>query len=179
LKIRTREVRADIAFGGAFYAIVDSESAGVPMDGAHLPELRRAGADIVRAVEAVLTAVHPATPQLRGIDGAILTGPRHRPGSDLRCVSVSAAGVVARGASGTGSAAILSVLDAIGLTTVDAALVCEGIAGTQLAARITERTTVGDYNALLTEVEGSAWITGEHTFALDDADPLVDGFLLS
>src|SRR5262245_40810071 len=37
----SRRVRADIAFGGAFYAIVDGESVGVPLDAAHLPELRR------------------------------------------------------------------------------------------------------------------------------------------
>jgi len=34
-------------------------------------------------------------------------------------------------------------------------------------------TVVGDFPALVTEVEGSAWITGEHTFFLDDDDPLV------
>src|ERR1043166_2754828 len=39
----SRRVRADVAFGGAFYAIVDAESVGLPIDAAHLPELRRVG----------------------------------------------------------------------------------------------------------------------------------------
>src|SRR5437660_1264017 len=31
LRVGARQIRADIAFGGAFYAIVDSESAGLPI----------------------------------------------------------------------------------------------------------------------------------------------------
>jgi proline racemase len=37
------------------------------------------------------------------------------------------------------------------------------------------RTIVGDFPALVTEIEGSAWITGEHTFFLDDDDPFREG----
>ena len=39
----TREVRVDVAFGGAFYAIVDSESVGIPIVQERLSDLRRAG----------------------------------------------------------------------------------------------------------------------------------------
>src|SRR5204862_6804169 len=38
VKVGARQVRADVAFGGAFYAIVDSETVGLPIDVAHLPE---------------------------------------------------------------------------------------------------------------------------------------------
>ncbi len=46
-----RKIPVDVAFGGAFYAIVDAEAAGVPIDGAHLPELRKLGMTIAREVE--------------------------------------------------------------------------------------------------------------------------------
>src|SRR5205085_11601196 len=36
LKLASRTLRADVAFGGAFYAIVDSEAVGLPIDVAHL-----------------------------------------------------------------------------------------------------------------------------------------------
>ena len=32
-----------------------------------------------------------------------------------------------------------------------------------------------DFPAIVTEIEGSAWITGEHTFFLDDDDPFREG----
>jgi proline racemase len=41
---------------------------------------------------------------------------------------------------------------------------------------VTGRTIVGDYPAIVPEIEGSAWITGEHTFIVDDDDPLKEGF---
>ncbi len=43
----TRRVPVDIAFGGDFFAIVDSEAAGVPLDRAHIADLRRVGAGAV------------------------------------------------------------------------------------------------------------------------------------
>src|SRR5918994_2923040 len=46
VKIGTRELRVDIAFGGAFYAIVDTEAIGIPLDVRRLPELRRMATDI-------------------------------------------------------------------------------------------------------------------------------------
>jgi proline racemase len=35
---------------------------------------------------------------------------------------------------------------------------------------------VGDYAAIVPEIEGSAWITGEHLFVIDEDDPLKHGF---
>jgi proline racemase len=35
---------------------------------------------------------------------------------------------------------------------------------------------VGEYQAIVPEIEGSAWITGEHTFLIDENDPLRAGF---
>jgi proline racemase len=40
------------------------------------------------------------------------------------------------------------------------------------------RTAVGVLPAISTEIEGSAWITGEHTFVVSDEDPFRDGFMV-
>ena len=53
VKLASRQIRADVAFGGAFYAIVDCEAVGLPIDAQHLPELRRAGMEIKDAIESV------------------------------------------------------------------------------------------------------------------------------
>src|SRR5260221_11225931 len=91
----SRRVRADVAFGGAFYAIVDSESAGLPIDAAHLPELRRLGMQIKHAIEARHTIAHPVEAGLKGIYGTIFTGPPASSGTsgspaDLRNVTIFA-----------------------------------------------------------------------------------------
>jgi proline racemase len=37
---------------------------------------------------------------------------------------------------------------------------------------------LAEREALITEIEGSAWLTGYHTFILEPGDPLGPGFLL-
>src|ERR1700675_1527304 len=71
VKLASRTIRADVAFGGAFYATVHREAAGLPIDAAHLPELRRAGMEIKHAIEADHTIVPPLDPGLNGIYGTI------------------------------------------------------------------------------------------------------------
>ena len=44
--------------------------------------------------------------------------------------------------------------------------------------RVDEETTLGDRPAVVTSVEGTAYVTGYHTFVVDDRDPLGNGFLL-
>jgi proline racemase len=44
------------------------------------------------------------------------------------------------------------------------------------SARVVERTEVGSLAAIVPELSGSAWITGEHMFIVDGDDPLKDGF---
>jgi proline racemase len=178
IQIGPRPLRADVAYGGAFYAIVDSEAAGIGIDAAHLPELRRAGTAIRKAIERVQPIAHPVDPSISGLDGTIFTGPAHEEGADLRNAVVFADAQVDRSPSGTGTSAVMAVLDAMGLLDGERPFVHESVIGTRMIGRVVNRTAVGDYPAVVTEIEGSAWITGEHTFVTDDRDPLREGFRL-
>jgi trans-L-3-hydroxyproline dehydratase len=177
VKLASRTIRADVAFGGAFYAIVDSESVGLPIDAAYLPELRRVGMDIKHAIEATQTVVHPLEPGLRGIYGTIFTGPSDD-GADLRNVTIFAEAEVDRSPCGTGTAAVMAVVDAMGLLDEGKAFVHESLIGTRFNGRVAGRTAIGELPAIVPEIEGSAWITGEHTFLVDEDDPLRGGFRL-
>jgi proline racemase len=176
VKLATRTIRADVAFGGAFYAIVDSESVGLPIDAAHLPELRRAGMEIKLAIEAAQTIVHPLDAGLTGIYGTIFTGPPNDERADLRNVTIFADAEVDRSPCGTGTAAVMAVVDAMGLLGSDRPFVHESLIGTRFTGRVASRTEVGELPSIVPEIEGSAWITGEHTFLVDESDPLKDGF---
>jgi len=70
----------------------------------------------------------------------------------------------------------MAVLDAMGMLGSDVPFVHESLIGTFVTGRIAGRTMVGDYPAIVPEIEGSAWITGEHLFVIDEDDPLKHGF---
>jgi len=179
VRLGSRELRVDIAFGGVFYAIVDTEAIGIPLNAERLPELRRLGVEIRAAVNAASAIAHPVAQRgLSGVGGVIFTGPPQDPEAHLRNVTVFANGAVDRSPCATGTSAVMSVLDAMGLLRGDQPFVHEGIIGTLHRGRLVGRTQVGEYDAIITEIEASAWVTGEHTFFVSEDDPLRDGFEL-
>lgn len=173
-----RKIPVDVAFGGAFYAIVDSEAAGVPIDAAHLPELRKLGMTIAREVEKLRRVVHPNDAGLEGIYGTIFTAPAQLADAHLRNVTIFADAEVDRSPCGTGTAAVMAVLNDMGLLLDDVPFVHESIVGTTFRGRVVDRVEVGEKIAIVPEIEGAAWITGEHTFLIDGDDPLKAGFRL-
>ena len=178
VRVGNREVRADVAFGGAFYAIVDAESAGMAVRPERLGDLRRAGMAIKHAVEAAMPVVHPSEPELCGIYGTIFTGPPSSEEAHLRNVTIFAEAEVDRSPCGTGTCAVMAVLAAMGLLGAEETFVHESIIGTRFRGRVVGETTVGELPAILPEIEGEAYITGENVFLIDESDPLRHGFRL-
>ena len=178
VRLGSRDLRVDVAFGGVFYAIADTEAIGIPLIASRLPELRRLGVEIRASINAAGPMTHPIDDSLSGVAAVIFTGPPQDPEAHLRNVTVFADGAVDRSPCAGGTSAVMAVLDAMGLLQKDQPFVHEGVIGTLHRGRVSHRTQVGDYPAIVTEIEGTAWITGEHTFYVDDEDPLKDGFQL-
>jgi proline racemase len=174
----SRTVLVDVAFGGAFYAIVDAEAAGLAVDASKLTELRRLGTEVKAEVERLRQVVHPLDHGLKGIYGTIFTAPPQHSEAHLRNVTIFADAEVDRSPCGTGTAAVMAVLSEMGVLADTAPFVHESIVGTLFTGRIVGRQPVGDYAAIVPEIQGSAWITGEHTFLIDGDDPLSAGFRL-
>lgn len=176
IKAGGRHVRADVAFGGAFYAIVDAESLGLSAAYEHLGMLRQCSHEIAEAIESVVDVRHPLDPRMTGLAGTLFTAPATGADAHLRNVTVLTTGAAGRSASGTGLSAILAVLDAMGVLNGDDRFALEGLSGQRLTGRVAGRTTVGELSALIPEIEGSAWVTGEHRFVADPDDPFALGF---
>jgi proline racemase len=175
VRVGTRELRVDVAFAGAFYAIVDTEATGIALRAERLHDLRRLGVDLQSALNGAGQFAHPLDADAKGIAGVIFTGPPNDPEAHLRSVVVSGT-VVDRSPGGTATAAVMAVLEAMGLLADDRHFVHESITGTLFRGRAIRHTAVGDVSALIAEIEGSAWITGEHTFLIDEDDPMREGW---
>ena len=175
VRVGTRELRVDVAFAGLFYAIVDTEATGIALRPERLHDLRRLGIELQSTLNSTAEFAHPVDPDAKGISGVIFTGPPSDPEAHLRSVVVSGT-VVDRSPGGTATAALMAVLDAMGLLADDRHFVHESITGTLFRGRAVRHTALGDMSALVAEIEGSAWITGEHTFLIDEDDPMKEGW---
>ncbi len=176
VRVGARTVPVDVAFGGACYAVVDAEAAGVGLTGRHLPELRRTGMAILAAVGDEVPFVHPADPALRGVHGVVFTGPPGREPAALGAVLLFGDGQIAASPTESGTAVIVAVLDAIGLLPDGDQVVVDSLTGATWTGRVAGRTAVGEREAIVPEIRGSAWITGEHIFVVHPDDPLAAGF---
>jgi proline racemase len=163
LKIGTRKVTLDVAFGGEFYAIADSEAIGIPIDMSNGAALIRMGREIKEAVESTIHIIHPADSTLNQIHGTIFTG-APRVDSDLRSATVLDGEVLRRSPGVTGTAALLAVLNAMGLVADDRRFAHESILGTVLHGRVVRREVLGEIETITPLVEGTARVTGFHEF---------------
>ena len=132
---------------------------------------------IKHAVESKVVVEHPLEPGLHGIYGTIFTGPAAG-NADLRNVTIFADAEVDRSPCGTGTAAVMAVLAAMGLLGPEQTFTHESIIGSLFRGRIAGEAMVGELPAIVPEIEGEAYITGEHTFLIDERDPFGDGFRL-
>jgi proline racemase len=175
-RLEAAGLTVDVAFGGAFYASVESPLAVTKDSLSRLIELGRA---VKHDLEAARDFVHPVEPELCDIYGVIFFE-RLGDGSPLRQrnVTVFADGEVDRSPCGSGTSARLALLDADGELPRGAELVHGSIVGTEFVARVVAEADVAGRAAVVTEVEGSAHRTGEHEFVLDERDELDTGFLL-
>jgi proline racemase len=162
LRIGTRNITVDIAFGGQFYAIADSEAIGISVDMANASALVRMGREIKDAIESTLHVQHPVDARLKDIHGTIFTG-ASRAAADLRSATVLDGEVLRRSPGVTGTAGLLAVLDAMGLLTEDHRFTHEGVLGTTLHGSVV-RQQAGDPPTITPVIEGSASITGFHEF---------------
>jgi proline racemase len=163
-----------VAFGGAFYASVEERVA--PEE---LPRLIELGRTVKCELEAEREIVHPLEPELRDVYGVIFWQ-EEAAGPTLvqRNVTVFADGEVDRSPCGSGTSARLALLHAEGRLGVGDELVHRSIVDSEFRARIVAETDVAGIPAVVTEVEGSAHLTGRHEFVLEPADELGTGFLL-
>ncbi len=165
-------VAVDVAYGGAIYAFAPAASLGLRVVPEDLPELIAAGRAIKHALEDGEVARHPDDDRLSGIYGTVFyeqLGPLHQ-----RNVAIFADGEVDRSPTGSATSARTALLAADGAIAEGQTWRNDSIVHSTFHARAIGHAPAG----LLTEVEGTAFRTGEHRFFLDPRDPLGTGFVL-
>jgi proline racemase len=171
------KIRYDLAFGGAFYAYVKAEDAGLKCTSDEFRSLIEKGMSVKRAIIENRSITHPFEKDLSFLYGTIfISSSLSR--ADYRNVCVFAEGEVDRSPTGTGVSGLLAILRARGKAALKQQIIVESIIGSRFSGRIVEATAFGPYQAVIPEIEGSAYITGRHEFFIDPDDPLRNGFIL-
>jgi trans-L-3-hydroxyproline dehydratase len=102
------QITYDLAYGGAYYAIVDADVLGLSLDAEHYQQLIDWGKKVKHAVTKEREIQHPVEKDLGFLYGTIFTGKPHG-SADSRNVCVFADGEVDRSPTGSGVSARLAI----------------------------------------------------------------------
>ena len=173
-------IKFDIAYGGAFYAYVDATQFSFQLNGDHYNELIKAGMDIKRLVAEKFGDLirHPFERDLGFLYGTIFVGPPLDPKHHSRNVCIFAEGEVDRSPTGSGVSGRMALHYHKNQVKVDQEILIESIIGTVFTGKIVQETRYGEYDAVIPEVGGTAFVTGQHEFLIDPEDELRSGFIL-
>ena len=177
VKIDAYEFNVDIAYGGAFYAVVDSSKVDLKVNNKDLLNLQVYGDKIKHYIENQMDVKHPVE-DISGIYGVIFSDEPNDHNADLRNVTIFADKQVDRSPCGSGTAARVATLYERGVLKEGGHFVHECITDGQFVGEILSLTNVGEYGAVIPKVTGNAFITGFHQFVISPNDPLHKGFLL-
>jgi proline racemase len=172
------QVRFDIAYGGAFYAIIEAAPLGLALRPQEYGRLIDYGRRIKQAIIAHYPITHPTENELSFLYGTIFVAAAREPGHHSRNVTVFADGQIDRSATGTGVSARAALLHARGELREGESITIESIVGSTMTVRCLEESRLGAHAAIIPEVGGTAHIVGRSEFCFDPQDPLKRGFLL-
>lgn len=178
-------VAVDLAYGGAYYGIVNAADLGLRVVPGQADGLRRVGAAITDVLRRDHTPDHPEDLALGFVYGTIIIDydPPSSPdglatNAHIRNATIFADAELDRSPCGSGTSAILAQLHGHGQLHVGQEIVNAGITGEHFLGRIESETSLGPYPAVITSVAGTAYVTGYSTFVVDSRDHLPEGFLL-
>ncbi|WP_267350326.1 4-hydroxyproline epimerase [Sphingomonas sp. GM_Shp_2] len=166
----------DVAYGGNYYAIVEPQGAYTSLDdlgASRLVELSRTIRELVRAR---FEPVHPLEPSIRGVSHVLWADVPSSDGADGRNAVFYGERAIDRSPCGTGTSARLAHLAAKGRLQVGDRFVHESYIRSRFTGRVEAATSLGDREAIIPSIEGSAISTGFNTIWIDREDPFWAGF---
>ncbi|MCY3879355.1 MAG: proline racemase family protein [Rhodobacteraceae bacterium] len=170
----------DTAFGGDSFVIVNAAETGISIRPEEARRIVETGMLICRSANEQIGFSHPILHELRHISFCLFAGEisERKDGLQVRIAVCIQPGKIDRSPCGTGVSALMALLSAKGRMRGDE-LVARSIIGSEFTGRIHGSARVGDYEAIIPEISGRAWITGTHQHMLDPDDPFPGGYRLS
>jgi len=170
----------DIAYGGNFYAIIESQEIYEDLSALTAADIIRLSQVLRERINERYTFSHPDDERLSQMKHLLWAGKPQNPGSDARNAVFYGDAAIDRSPCGTGTSSRMAQLAARGELGVGDAFVHESYIGSQFTGRVEAATQVGNYPAIVPSIEGWARIYGHNTISVDPGDdPFWQGFAVT
>jgi 4-hydroxyproline epimerase len=166
----------DVAYGGNFYAIVDPQERFRDLADFAVADLVRWSPVVRRRLNERYTFEHPERPVICGLSHVLWTGAPRHPEAHARNAVFYGEKAIDRSPCGTGTSSRMAQWAARGKLGAGDDFVHESVIGSLFRGRVEAVARVGDHDAIVPSIEGSAFVTGFNTLFIDDRDPYARGF---
>ncbi|EEA85599.1 MULTISPECIES: proline racemase [Peptostreptococcales] len=172
------KVKFDISFGGSFFAIVHASQLGLKIEPKNAAKLTDLAMELRDIINRDIEIQHPTLEHIKTVDLVEIWDEPTNEKATYKNVVIFGQGQVDRSPCGTGTSAKLATLHARGELKEGEKFVYESILGTLFEGEIVGTTKVGEFDAVLPKITGSAYMTGFNNFLIDEDDPVKYGFIL-
>jgi 4-hydroxyproline epimerase len=172
------DLKFDVAYGGNFYAIVDSQESYSDLSSYSAGDLIRFSQQLRPAINLKYPGrfVHPEDPIINGVSHILWTGKPVSEGATARNAVFYGEKAIDRSPCGTGTSARMAQWFQQGRLRSGEVFIHESYIGSKFEGRILGEERVGDYPAIIPEIIGAAWAYGYNTIMIDDSHPFPRGF---
>ena len=170
-------VTFDIAYGGAFYCLVEAAQFGLDFGVSPARAFTDAADALTRAAKSIALS-HPEHDDLAFLYGTIITDGGDGKDAPTKNVCVFADRQADRSPTGSGVTARLAAMAARGEIGAGESQQFESLTGARFTGEIVRAATCGAHEAVIARVGGKAYYSAEASFIVEQDDPLGGGFLL-
>jgi 4-hydroxyproline epimerase len=168
----------DVAYGGNFYAIVEPQGPYTGLDELNASDIVRLSRQVRTLVAEKCQPVHPLHASIKGVSHVLWADDPVTDGADARNAVFYGDSAIDRSPCGTGTSARMAHLVAKGRLAVGQQFVHESYIHSRFIGRVEEAVRLGEYDAIVPSIEGSAIATGHNTIWIDEEDQFAAGFLV-
>lgn len=169
-------IRCDVAYGGAYYAIVPARALGLNVAASDLPTLVQAAFDILMAARDQIHVRHPVDSDLAFLYGVILTDDAEPSDPVTRHVCVFGERQLDRSPTGSGVAARIARDVALDRPGAGRRRRYVGPTGLAFTGCLQARTIWHGHAASIVRATGRAHYSGVNVLIAEEDDPLKNGF---
>ncbi len=173
------EIIFDVAYGGNFYAIFDSQKNFLGIQDFTAGQIVHYSQVIREQIKNKFPNqfIHPEDSSIKDVTHLLWTGKPIHPDSHGRNAVFYGKKAIDRSPCGTGTSARLAQLYAKGKLKIGEEFIHESFIGSTFVGCVEDITTVGNYHAIVPSIKGWAKIYGYNTIIIDkEDDPYAHGF---
>jgi len=170
----------DVAYGGNFYAIAESQTHYRDLADLTAPQIIQLSPLLRERLNQRYEFIHPQDDRINGLSHLLWTGKPLKADSQARNAVFYGDQAIDRSPCGTGTSARMAQLAAKGLLQVGDNFVHESYIGSQFTGRVEAACQVGSFPAIVPSIEGWARVYGQNIITVDPQDdPYWKGFLVT